>query len=75
MQKLKVYLNTSVISHLLQEDIPEKMTDTLQLRKLFRKSIYDIYSSTVSVRRNICLSRPQKETVTRIYGTNFFYNA
>ena len=25
MRKLKVYLDTSVISHLLQEDVPEKM--------------------------------------------------
>ncbi len=24
MDKLKVYLNTSIISHLLQEDVPEK---------------------------------------------------
>lgn len=24
MRKLKVYLDTSVISHLLQEDVPEK---------------------------------------------------
>lgn len=28
MRKSKVYLDTSVISHLLQEDVPEKMKDT-----------------------------------------------
>ena len=28
MEKLKVYLDTSVVSHLLQEDVPEKMADT-----------------------------------------------
>ena len=28
MGKLRVYLDTSVISHLLQEDVPEKMADT-----------------------------------------------
>ena len=28
MQKLKVYLDTSVISHLMQEEVPEKMADT-----------------------------------------------
>lgn len=27
MRKLKVYLDTSVISHLMQEDVPEKMAD------------------------------------------------
>lgn len=30
MMKLKVYLDTSVISHLQQEDVPEKMQETLQ---------------------------------------------
>ena len=28
MGKLRVYLDTSVISHLLQDDAPEKMMDT-----------------------------------------------
>lgn len=28
MEKLRVYLDTSVVSHLLQEDVPEKMADT-----------------------------------------------
>ncbi len=28
MNKLKVYLDTSVISHLMQDDVPEKMADT-----------------------------------------------
>jgi len=27
-RKLKIYLDTSVISHLMQEDAPEKMADT-----------------------------------------------
>lgn len=31
MRKLKVYLDTSVISHLQQEDVPEKMRETLEL--------------------------------------------
>ncbi len=28
MQRLKVYLDISAISHLMQEDVPEKMADT-----------------------------------------------
>ena len=31
MEKLRVYLDTSVISHLLQKDVPEKMADTRRL--------------------------------------------
>lgn len=36
-RKLKVYLDTSVISHLIQEDVPEKMADTRKLGKCFRR--------------------------------------
>ena len=31
MRKLKVYLDTSVISYLLQEDVPEKMENTMYI--------------------------------------------
>jgi hypothetical protein len=34
MRKLKVYLDTSVISYLYQLDAPEKMKDTLELWEL-----------------------------------------
>ena len=30
-RKLKVYLDTSVISHLMQDAVPEKMADTRRL--------------------------------------------
>ena len=30
MRILKVYLDTSVISHLFQEDVPEKMAETFR---------------------------------------------
>ena len=49
MNKLKVYLDTSVISHLFQEDVPEKMTDTRQLWEMFRQEKYDVYLSTVTL--------------------------
>ena len=37
MRKLKVYLDTSVISHLQQEDVPEKMQETLELWEQFKE--------------------------------------
>ena len=49
MRKLKVYLDTSVISHLLQEDAPEKMADTRQLWEMFKNGKYDVYLSTVTL--------------------------
>ena len=42
MEKLKVYLDTSVISHLMQEDVPEKMADTLKLWDMFKDGKYDV---------------------------------
>lgn len=49
MKKLKVYLDTSVISHLMQEDVPEKMADTLKLWDMFKEGKYDVYLSTVTL--------------------------
>ena len=49
MRKLRVYLDTSVISHLMQEDVPEKMADTRELWELFRQGEYDIYLSSVTM--------------------------
>ena len=50
MRKLKVYLDTSVISHLLQEDVPEKMADTRQLWEMFKNGKYDVCLSAVTLR-------------------------
>lgn len=49
MRKIKVYLDTSVISHLLQEDVPEKMADTHNLWDMFKARIYDVYLSTLTL--------------------------
>ena len=48
-RKLKVYLDTSVISYLQQEDTPERMKDTLALWKQFEAKKYDIYLSQVTL--------------------------
>jgi predicted nucleic acid-binding protein len=45
MKKLKIYLDTSVISYLDQQDSPEKMNDTVLFWQDVRKGIYDIYVS------------------------------
>ena len=49
-RKLKVYLDTSVISHLVQEDVPEKMTDTRRLWEMFQKGIYDVCLSELTLK-------------------------
>lgn len=49
MKKLKIYLDTSVISHLKQEDAPEKMKDTLKLWEMLKQDIYETYLSSVTL--------------------------
>lgn len=49
IEKLKIYLDTSVISYLLQEDVPDKMDNTIQLWQLFKEDKYDIYISNVTL--------------------------
>ena len=45
--KLKIYLDTSVISYLEQNDAPEKMLETRQLWDLLKQGKYDIYVSDI----------------------------
>ena len=68
MGKLKVYLDTSVISHLLQEDVPEKMTDTRQLWKMFRTGKYEVYLSTVTLEELKGCSEPKQSQLFDYLG-------
>jgi len=47
MKKLKLYLDTSVISHLHQPDALEKQEDTRKLWELIKAGEYDIFLSPV----------------------------
>jgi len=45
----KIYLDTSVVSYLRQEDAQEKMKDTLEFWELLKTEKYDIYISDVVI--------------------------
>jgi predicted nucleic acid-binding protein len=49
MKKLKIYLDTSVISYLDQNDTPEKMQDTHILWEQIKKGLFDVYLSTITI--------------------------
>jgi predicted nucleic acid-binding protein len=49
LNKTKIYLDTSVISHLQAPDTPEKMADTLRLWEDLKKGVYDVYVSNVTI--------------------------
>lgn len=59
IEKLRLYLDTSVLSHLLQEDVPEKMADTRQLWEMFRTGKYEVYLSTVTLEELKGCSEPK----------------
>ena len=63
MSRLKVYLDTSVISHLLQEDVPEKMADTRQLWEMFHAGKYDVYLSTVTLEEVEACPEPKRNSL------------
>ncbi|MFZ3102940.1 MAG: PIN domain nuclease [Desulfitobacteriaceae bacterium] len=48
MKKLKIYLDTSVISHLQADDVPEKMAITLKFWDDVKAGQFDVYISEVT---------------------------
>ncbi|MCM1284257.1 MAG: hypothetical protein NC180_02290 [Muribaculaceae bacterium] len=73
MERLKVYLDTSVVSYLDQEDAPEKMQDTLALWELFKKNIYEVYVSDI-VFREIDRCSEEKLNILLDYLNQIEYN-
>ena len=50
MRKIKIYLDTSVISHLLQNDAPDKMNDTIEFwKQLKNREDVEVILSTVTM--------------------------
>jgi predicted nucleic acid-binding protein len=49
LKKLKIYLDTSVISHLDQQDAPEKMEQTKDLWQILKMNKYDIIVGSTAI--------------------------
>jgi len=49
MRKQKIYLDTSVVSHLDQQDAPDKMNDTLAFWEEIKRGLYEVYISGVVI--------------------------
>lgn len=73
MKKLKIYLDTSVISHLKQDDVPEKMQDTLKLWDDIKTGVYDIVISNITV-NEIMDSPVEKRNIMLEYLAEIEYN-
>ena len=48
-KRMKIYLDTSVISYLDQTDSPEKMADTLKFWEFLKRGSVDVFVSTVTM--------------------------
>lgn len=74
MKKLKVYLDTSVISHLDQLDAPEKMKETKKLWEILKdKELYEVYISSV-VFEEIDECKEDKKIILLNYLYDMEYN-
>ena len=49
MRKKKIYLDTSVVSYLRQEDAPEKMKQTQEFWEILKSGKYDVFVSNATV--------------------------
>ena len=59
MKRLKIYLDTSVISYLDQNDSPEKMADTLKFWEFLKKGELDVLVSEVTMKEIVRNKEPK----------------
>ena len=60
MRKKKIYLDTSVISYLRQEDAPTEMRDTLDFWEILKAGKYDVYISEVVIDELSSCAEPKR---------------
>lgn len=60
MNRLKIYLDTSVISHLKAEDTPEKMKDTLIFWEELKQGKYNIIVSDITIEELTSCPEPKR---------------
>lgn len=49
MKKLRIYLDTSVVSHLDTPDVPDKQADTRKLWECIKAGEYEVFLSPVAM--------------------------
>ncbi|GHV18542.1 hypothetical protein FACS18949_16740 [Clostridia bacterium] len=63
MRKLKIYLDTSVVSHLDQQDVPERMAETHKLWKRIKANEYEVVMSDVTIREMAACEESKRDTL------------
>jgi predicted nucleic acid-binding protein len=60
MRKKRIYLDTSIISHLLQMDVEEKRQDTLKFWEILQQGTYTVYISDITIEEVACCPEPKR---------------
>ena len=60
MRKLKLYLDTSVVSHLEQQDAPERMSDTRRFWERIKTGEYNVFLSNITIGEIIDCPEPKR---------------
>ena len=60
LNKLRLYLDTSVISYLKQDDALEKMQDTLKLWEDIKQNKYNVYLSDTTLEEIMQCKQPKQ---------------
>jgi len=63
--KLKIYLDTSVISHLKHDDTPDKMRDTLKLWDDIKNGKYEVFISETTFEEIYECHQPKRDLMLR----------
>ena len=73
MRSLKIYLDTSVISHLDAPDVPDRQDDTLQLWSEIKSGKYEVYVSEITL-TEINANQERKRQLLLKYLREIEYN-
>jgi len=74
MKKLKIYLDTSIISHLYAKDAPERMSDTLELWRQIKDGIYDVLISNITFEEISHCNEPKRSIMADFISQIEFSN-
>ena len=74
MKRLKLYLDTSVISHLSTQDTPEKMAETLVLWDNIKSNKYTVFISDITFEELSRCSEPKKSLLNHYINEIDFEN-
>ena len=69
MNRQKIYLDTSVISHLQHEDVPEKMQDTLVFWQMLEAGRYEVVISDITLIELKQCFEPKRSELLGYLGT------